>query len=388
MGYFIRNIDQINKRFSERLTQVTDITYTGEGSLAKGLLQIIGEEMGDIYAILDYNTSQCLVSTAMGLALDSLGFIYATPRKNISAPADQNGFYFYLNTSDNHSPGYSNYAATGTITIPAGTSVSTHVGYIGDELAFTTKSNVVFSSGESIKYIDITPTSSTYTYDIGKHKLNTHSYTGSSSGIVYCTNPKSIILSQIKESDDQYRERILANIQFNSSSNATAIRIAALNVDHVRDVAVEERIYGPGTGKVVIDVDSVGNETNAMANVMLGVEEKKPFGSAIVIALATKVSIDITYTLSLDNSTNQSMIESLVANTFTSYINSLKIGDVFYVSKLIDRAMDVSTDIRDIMLNSILVGGSSLTSTKYIFAKDEVGIPGTIASTTEIETVY
>ena len=385
MGYFIRSLEQINKRFAQRLPQLTDITYVGEGGLARGLLKILAEELGDMYTIVDYNTAQLLATTAKGPALDSIGYIYNVTRRDLLTPTSQNSFYFYLNTDSNHSPGYSDYAATGSFTIPQNTLVSTRVGYIGELLSFKTSEAVTFEVGDSAKYVAITPLNSTYQSDIGKHQIRYHEYDGTSSGYVYCTNPRTITISRNRESDDQYRERILAAIPFYASSNEIAVRIAALNTNHVRDVHLIERPYGPGTASVIIDVDEAQYEQSSLAIAIVNVDEKRPFGSRVTVELADKLAVDVTFSVILKDTANTFPVERLITDSITNYINGIGIGDSLYISRLLDNAMDVSTDIIDIQLVEVLIGGSSLTKTTYTPKEREVLVPGTILSLTEVE---
>lgn len=388
MGYFTRTLEQINKRFAQRLPQVTSITYVGEGGLARGLLRILAEEIGDLYGILDYNSAQVLVTTAKGPALDSLGYIFNVTRRDVLNPASQDAFYFYLNTNPNHTPGYANYSATGTITIPQNTIVSTHVGYIGELLSFKTSASVSFTAGQSIKYATLIPLNSMYQTDIGKHQITNHEYAGTSSGYVYCTNPKTITVARNRETDDQYRERILAAVPFASSSNEIAVRIAALNADHVRDVSLVERPYGPGTARVIIDVDDVVYESSALTQATSNVNEKRPFGSRVTIELAEKIPVDVTYTTALEIGANSVIIDTMVNQTLTNYINSLGIGDTFHISRLIDSGMDVSTDIIDLILDRVVIGGSSLSTTSFTPKPFQVLVPGTVESTSFSEAVY
>jgi uncharacterized phage protein gp47/JayE len=388
MGYFKRTTQQISRRFINRLGQLTPITYVGEGSLAKALLQITAEELGDLYAIFDFNVSQCLVSTAQGPALDALGAIWGVNRRWVDSPADQQSFYFYMNSSSNHTIGYSDMQCATGFTIPIGTLVSSYTGYIGDALSFSTKSDVVFGVGDSIHYVDLVAVTSDFNNNVGRNQLTVHNYVGDSSGYVYCTNPRELSVSTVHESDESYRDRIFLAVQSIATSNAAAIRAAALSVDHVRDVFFIERPYGPGTGRVLIDVDSPANESIALAAAKTAVDIKRPFGSMISVELAEQLSANISYSLSIKDGSDANILNSLVKASITSYINSLKIGAPLYVSQLIDRAMNVSTDIIDINISSISVGGIPLVRTKYKPESYQIIVPGTISPVTLNSYVY
>lgn len=378
MGYFKRDHNQIAQRFLSRLLQLTPITYIGEGSIARAFLEIIAEELGDVYAIFDYNISQCLVTTAQGPALDALGEIWGIYRTWNTSPPDIQSFYFYLNSSPNHEIGYSDMQATTSFTIPAGTIVSTDIGHIGDRMSFTTKTSIEFNIGDSVKYVDLAPNVATILTNIGKNKLTSHNYTGTSSGYVYCTNPKELNVNTKREEDDVYRERILAAVQSIASANTTAVRIAALSANHVRDVNVIDRPYGPGTARVIIDADIPAYETEALAGATNNVEEAKPLGLKVSVELAEKLPANIQYVMATKPGASNDAIRRLVNANITSYINSLRIGEPFYISSVIDRAMNTSSDIKDIQISAASIVNSQLIKTVYKPKETQIIVPGVI----------
>jgi phage-related baseplate assembly protein len=274
--------------------------------------------------------------------------------------------------------------ASGVILIPVGAIVSTSIGYIGDVFSFRTTETVVFEAGDSVQFVSLTPINSDFPTNIGKHQLKTHNYTGASSGYVYCDNPTELLISTIRESDAQYRERIIQGIRTLATSNGVSVRLSALSVDHVRDVVLLERPYGPGTGKVIIDVDSVANEATTISAVITAVEAVRPFGSKITAELATKLPVSIYFALSVDPGANLSNIEQLVIANITNYINTLKIGDQFFISRVIDCAMNSSQDIYDFAISSASIGSSAFVKTSYLPNKYEICTPGTISSVSSL----
>jgi hypothetical protein len=108
----------------------------------------------------------------------------------------------------------------------------------------------------------------------------------------------------------------------------------------------------------------------------------------ISVELAEQLSANISYSLSIKDGSDANILNSLVKASITSYINSLKIGAPLYVSQLIDRAMNVSTDIIDINISSISVGGIPLVRTKYKPESYQIIVPGTISPVTLNSYVY
>src|SRR5688572_9024934 len=101
-AYLIKNKDEILRSALQKLSEKTQITATSPGSVARAMAEVIIEEIGDLYSVLDFNMASSFVSTAQGRALDQLGLLYNVTRKTLAdvAAIDKSlgSFYFYLDT--------------------------------------------------------------------------------------------------------------------------------------------------------------------------------------------------------------------------------------------------------------------------------------------------
>src|SRR5690606_40272116 len=117
-AYIKKSKVEILREALNKLRSQTPITATGAGSVARALVEAISTELADLYDILDFNTSQMLVTTATGTALDALGELYGVRRNQLNElatiDAHLGAFQFYLDTT-----------IGSDVIIPAGTNVYT-----------------------------------------------------------------------------------------------------------------------------------------------------------------------------------------------------------------------------------------------------------------------
>ncbi len=211
----------------------TSISLVSPGSIARTFYQILAEEFGYNYRIMDVNLSSRFISTAGGEALDLLGTLFGVTRTRTSGSISSNDgrIYFYLNSNPSHSPGTSDSYNTGeSIVIPKGTYISTMPSSsIGlNPITWRVTENAYINNGEHMVYVSVEPVSS-QSSTIATGTMVNHDVLGYSNLYVY--NRMDLEVDFTTESDTNYRYRIVNSINQKATGNAIAIRLAALGVD-------------------------------------------------------------------------------------------------------------------------------------------------------------
>ena len=69
----VKDAQQLTREMEEYLTSETSITYTGDGSIARSILETVNEKIEEYYEEFDFNLAMAFVSTAEGSFLDLIG---------------------------------------------------------------------------------------------------------------------------------------------------------------------------------------------------------------------------------------------------------------------------------------------------------------------------
>jgi phage-related baseplate assembly protein len=381
-GSFIgRNRQEVSKRLLQRLPQLTDMTYQGEGSIVRAIMETVAMELGNAYSIVGLSWTQQLVATATGASLDSLGMLYGVSRRQISYEEEHSSFYFYLASSPTHQAGVPNMVASQGFTIPQGTLVTVSDDVVGDTYAYSTTSSVVFSQGDSIHYVTIAPVEGTMTKNMAPHTLRFHNYDGTGAANVYCTNPLELKTDVRVESDEEFRARIVQGVRSIASATTTAIRMAALSVDHVRDAKVFDRPYGPATTRVIVVLDS-GGTNNTLIAVRGAVDTVRPAGSLVTVDVATTIPINIKYGFKIPDTVSSSIIQASIEVAIKSYIARLGIGQGFSRGMLLQRMASSAPTAIDVYLTGLEINGRTFIGESFKVPDQAVLVLGTLTQTT------
>lgn len=362
----------------EALTKVqkhTAISYLGPGSIARALIEAVTTELGDFYDLMDYNANQTLITTATGSALDMLGSLYSTPRKEINdlAAIDKKigAFIFYLTTPHN-----------AAISIPKGTNIYTDAdSYVGRVYTFSTTEETILPAGRTRAYASIQPNFVDSVYTAGVGTLTSHTFQGAPVTI-YCSNPKPISPQAAMETDEQYRIRLIKSVRVASKGTLEAVRFAALGVPGVRDVKINAATYGLGSFEAIIVPErdsSAGDVLNRVNRVM---DDTRPLGVRMYIKSPTYVSFNadigiITPTITGVQSADQIVKRASVA--VARYINSLLPGSELRYNQLIQIIMDSSEAIVDVVIKNYSVDGSEILRRNYKPANDQQIVLGNVS---------
>ncbi|MCW4012301.1 MAG: baseplate J/gp47 family protein [Candidatus Bathyarchaeota archaeon] len=131
------------------------------------------------------------------------------------------------------------------------------------------------------------------------------------------------------ESDDNYRYRITQQVFAGSKSNETAIRLACLSVDGVRDIIMKRFTHGIGSFTVLVMTDEIDTDDSLIAQVQSVINENQALGIKGIAKKADLIPVDLKIRMVFTSATTSSEISSLVARakgSIKDYVDSLGAG--------------------------------------------------------------
>lgn len=159
-----------------------------------------------------------------------------------------------------------------------------------------------------------------------------------------------------KETDNNYKYRIVNKINTMATSNYLSIKMAALSVEGVDDINIKKYSMGSGSFTIVI----IGNEVseNTIQKVYDEVEKVVACGIKFnvisVIPAYIKMSLTISFTKDIDYLKKRD-IKTLVKQKIKNYINGLTLGEMFVCNKLAQIIMDCSEYILSFNVESFSI---------------------------------
>lgn len=228
--------------------------------------------------------------------------------------------------------------------IPRGTKVSS-----GD-LSFTTTENGVIESGElSTERIAVIADDIGTASNLAANKIE--NIDGNvPADVIYVTNPEVLSGGTDTESDSDFEQRFRLGINGMSGTNTYAIKEAALGINAVRSVSIQEHkpplnnIYNVS---IYVD-DGSGNASQAtldeVKNVIEGdLTELNPGhlvpGINVRYASPTILPVDITVVVSYYGA-DETVIKNEIESAISEYVNSLTISESVVISDIVKKLMN------------------------------------------------
>lgn len=374
--------EEIISRIINALEQNAEISATSPGSIARAFADAFGTEMFYLHEAFKEAVSQTSISTAYGRSLDLIGELYNVTRKTISEPLayERSTANIEFVLSSPHSS---------DIVIPKDTIVYNDVGsYSSTQYYYKLTQNVTILAGVTKAYGIVQPNFQSNDYVASIGSLTRHNFVSPPGIIVYCSNPKEVYPVLNAESDDNYRRRIISAVKINSTSSTEAVRFTALSVNGVRDVRIREASFGLGSCEVIIIPEVAGNIGIIPSLVAAAIEQVRPIGVRMSVAVATPIEYSINATITLPYGTAENLrvgIENQAAVFVKRYLNSLTVGDTASIQE-VERQIRVSSDlIRAINITNASAGGINVnkkdfrpSSEKQYIVSGEINISSVI----------
>ncbi len=370
-----KNRLEILNQALDSVSRRTSITARSPGSVVRALTEALTTEIGDVYDAMEYNISQSMISTASGTSLDRIGELYGVARNSLSASsavsAETGSLYFYIEEP-----------FTEDIIIPARTKVFTSLdGYVGSQFYFETSTNTTIAQGQTRAFASVSASLGIINKTAAPHTLTRHDATSPVGTNVKCTNPKLIAPVKGYESDNDFRLRISKQIRVNTSSTAEALRFGLLTLGNVRDVKVNSAPYGLGSVEIMV-VPLEGEMTRAMlTRIRSQVDAMRPMGMRVVITTPNTVSFEVGLSVMVDAQllTSQRInLASRIESEVKLYLNSLLPNESLVYNRLIQRVLDISDAITDVIVTGYTADGIQVPRSNYKPKYNEQLIPGEI----------
>lgn len=150
------------------------------------------------------------------------------------------------------------------------------------------------------------------------------------------------------EEDEDYRYRITKQVLSSASANYTAIRLAALSVDGVTDIATYSFSHGIGSFEIFVLNDKNTIDDSLLESVYNAISKVVGFGIKYTVSSPSYKEVSLGIKLIFSETTSRSTTDEVkikVRQAITNYINNLSIGEEINVNELTQRIMEVDEDI-------------------------------------------
>jgi uncharacterized phage protein gp47/JayE len=347
----------------------------------RAILEAVTTEIGDMFNVMDFNISQSVLSTAQGRALDLIGGLYGTARREISGAggieSTVGAFMFYIN-----SPHGSN------ITIPKGTRVLTGSSdLLSETFTYETTQDATILAGQLYAYAGIKPKFSDSVFTAGSGSLTVHDYIPGGGVTLLCRNIKPIPPQIGYELDSDYRTRIIKSIRVTASGTAEAVRFKALSFEGVRDARIEQQPYGMGSFRLLITPEVPTAGGGLVRRITPEIKEVAPIGSVMYIQLPESLPFDVSVNLTISNKVTQQNKERIRARTKTiiqRYLNNLLPGAPIVYNRLVSSIFTASSEILDVQITSFSANGTEVGRRNYTPMNNQQIVPAGISITTSV----
>ncbi len=352
----------------QRIVAESAITNVSPGSVARTLLQIYSDQIGELYTFIDERVTQTFVTTATGEFLDLLGELVGASRVDSTFANGKVRFFIdpdldlifsdllaLLNDRDG--------GQRTEITIPANITVRA-----GDQSYVTTEAVTLTANIQEIE-VEVVSTLSGASSNVEQGAIDTIVFNDPLLslllGIVKVTNDTPVESGRDVQSDDDFRFVIVNSFLFGAKANETAIRLAVLSVPGVADISIENFAFGIGTFSVFITSTSPITTEGTLAAVQAAINEVQAKGIRGVAVspdlLGVQIRIALTF-LPTTTTADKATITKQVQGNVIDYINNLASGDSLIVNEIRQRVMETSEQLHDMIITNLIVGDFNITT--------------------------
>lgn len=328
----------------------TNITRTSPGSKTRALAQATSKKLGRMWKQFDINMVQAFLDGASGRYLDFIGAMMGLPRLGevqATATSSQRVVRFYVNIGT-----FGDINSGSSIYLPSGTIISTGQYGTGIRYRLTTAVYLPLDVGE--QYVSVEAVVTGTGANIGAKQLIYHTftnYTDTFNGSLKVENVSEITTGQQVETDTNYRFRIANQTLVSEAANITAIRLTALSVPGVADIALIPFWRGIGTYDLLLKAVTPSVPDSLIAAVEEAVYKTTAQGIVASVRGPVEVGMSMIGTLTLKSAlsvTEQNNITQAVTTNVSDYINNLDIAEDFIVNEVVERVMATSEVIKNV----------------------------------------
>ena len=161
-----------------------------------------------------------------------------------------------------------------------------------------------------------------------------------------------------EEGDDDYRYRISKQVLTIANANQTAVRLAALSANGVKDVILQPFTHGTGSFSVFVVTDDPYASDSILYEVKDKLEEVKAYGIRVEVFKPKVIPVQLKAKIIYNNSVSEyekTTISARATEKVRDYINSLFPGESFVIYEIAQKIMEIDPRIYDIEFIEIRV---------------------------------
>lgn len=161
-----------------------------------------------------------------------------------------------------------------------------------------------------------------------------------------------------EESDDDYRYRISKQVLVVANANETAVRLAALSVDNVKEVILKPYTHGTGSFSCYIVTDDPYGEAEVLTQVKANLDKVKAYGIRVEVfkpkIIPVQLKAKIIYKKNVGDA-EKPAISAQATEAIRDYINSRYPGEELIVYEIIQKVMEIDSRIYDMEFMEVRV---------------------------------
>lgn len=355
------------------LANNTDITYFGDGSIARALIEATALEISRLQNFVTGLSDNAFLSTASGIYLDLFGEMLGVPRltsRTASATAEDGAVRFYVNsgTLGSRLP-HPTLRTKGLI--PANTIISNGTGNI----EFYVLSNVEFPINARSTTVPVIAAVKGSGYNVGTNQLVSHNL-----GIadVFVTNDISITTGGDVETDVEYKFRLSKAMTTRLGANKSAVQLAAMALPGLVDVRIQEYARGAGTFDILLIPRGNKVTEDVKQTALRSVNQVIAFGIYPSVREPNYVPVALSLRLRYKPSTTDGQkitIANTVQSALLSYLGNIPMGGELVINQIRSTVLGVSPEIVDLTILELCLEGKSRTLRNFSLKEDELFVP-------------
>ena len=162
------------------------------------------------------------------------------------------------------------------------------------------------------------------------------------------------------EEDDAYKYRVCNQVLSIAAANETAIRLAALSVEGVKDVILKPYTFGTGSFSIFVVTDNPYTDQSVIDAVETKVDSVKGYGIRFAVFIPNTIAVELKAMLIFNKGTDDAtkkLVAAQVKQVIRDYVNSRMPGESIVINVLNELIIQASTTIYDYQITSFAING-------------------------------
>lgn len=345
----IESADQIFERAVQQLSENTAITNMSPGGIAREVLGIIASEGERQNEMAVSNMLLALSNGASGIYLDFVGD-WLNLQRSYGAPARAADVDQIVLISAPSGQNFGSLNSGSEIRIPGGTSLLDSNG----EEVMVTDGSVILAVADTSAYISAVAAQASADSSISAGRItgiDFEDYTAFPDSQLVVTNVSAINNGSSDESDEVFRYRLSNAILDAEAGNETSIRLAALNVPGVADIAVLNTYRGLGTVDIIIDSTTGEKSPLLEDSVSLAVRRRVASGTSFSVRSARTLGLRVVVTPIYNRGATLAAIEEAdvaIREAVVALVAKVRMGGGLTINEIATAIINSHAAINDI----------------------------------------